>query len=143
GVKAVQRITAPASGTFSLTFTSPAGVTVATGAIAFNAPATGANSVESALRALAPIGPGGVNVATTVAGTYDVTFNLGGVAINPLVASTLTPRDEVQVLKITGADTSLGSFRLGFDANGDGTIDAGEKTLPIGYGASIAGAIET
>ncbi len=90
---------APTGGTFTLTFDGQT-----TAPIAFDAPAWGAGSVESALNALAAIG-GGLTVRGPVGGPYRVYFvgteerPLGGKA-QPLIAvnsSGLTPSGAVTV----------------------------------------------
>jgi len=60
-----------------------------------------------------------------------VTFTgaLGDAVVPTLVASTLTPRDTVQVLTVKGA--LGGSLKLGFDANSDGQVSASETTSAI------------
>src|SRR5262249_4712530 len=65
----VQQVTVKATGgSFKLTFNDGT-TSKTTGAIAWNAPATGANSVQSALEALSNIGAG--NVAVTESSSFD------------------------------------------------------------------------
>src|SRR5439155_5398562 len=78
---AIQRITInnAGSGTFSLTFNGQT-----TAAIAYDAPATGAGSVQSALGALASVGGNAnVNVTKTATNSYVVAFT-GALANQPL-----------------------------------------------------------
>lgn len=72
GTNEVQRLTvtgSPTGGDFKLTYTDENGVAYETAAIAYNANAA---AIQSALRALAPIGSTGVNVTGT--GPFDVEF---------------------------------------------------------------------
>lgn len=88
GVNEVQSVTVtgvPTGGTFTLTY---AGQTTA--AIAYNAPATGTNSVQAALAALSNIiSVANVGVTGSAGGPYTVTFkgSLGGQNIAQMTAS--------------------------------------------------------
>lgn len=84
---AVQALTisgSPTGGTFTLTFNGQT-----TGAVAYNAPANGAGSVQAALAALSNIGTGNVAVTGGNGGPYTVRFigSLAGAA-EPLITAT-------------------------------------------------------
>jgi len=138
---AIQRITVPAAGSFALTFTDPTGRTAATPGLAA---ASTAAQIKAALLLLPNIG--GTNVDVAAAGTrqFDVTFQngLGHRPIQALVATTVTPRSEVQRLEIAGA--TGGSFKLGYDADNSSVIDPGEQTGAIVFNpaADISATIE-
>lgn len=114
------------AGTFTLTF---AGQTTA--AIPFNAPATGAGSVQSALEALANIGAGNVAVSGS-AGAYTVTFlgtlananlpqmfagssltTVGSLASAAVATTAHGFGNEVQIVTLASGGLS-GSFTLNF-----------------------------
>jgi len=99
---AVQTVTisgSPTGGTFTLTFDGQT-----TGSIAYNAPANGTSSVESALAALSNIGSGNVAVTGGNGGPYSVRFmgSLSG-SIEPTMtaASSLTGGSSPSVSAVT------------------------------------------
>jgi NHL repeat/WD40-like Beta Propeller Repeat len=63
-------------GTFTLTFTTPnpSSTTATTAMVAYNAPATGAGSVQEALEGLVNIGPGDVVVSGPAGGPWTIEF---------------------------------------------------------------------
>lgn len=72
GTNEVQTVTitgTPEGGTFTLTYSGQT-----TASIAYNAPATGANSVQTRLTALSNVGTGNVVVTGSAGGPYAVTF---------------------------------------------------------------------
>lgn len=144
GQDEVQKITltnSPSGGTFTLTF----GANTTT-AIAYNAPATGAGSVQAALGALASIGgTGNVGVTGSNGGPWTVTFqgtladaaqalitgsgtSLTGDVVN--IAETIHGNAGTsQVETVTLVNTASGSFTLSFN---------GQTTAAIAYNASAA-----
>ncbi|MDE2105857.1 MAG: hypothetical protein KGL39_52025, partial [Patescibacteria group bacterium] len=117
------------SGTFTLTLSGHT-----TSGIAYNAPATGAGSVQSAIAALANVGTGNVSVAGSASVGWTVTFDgsLAGVTEPAMTAnSSGLSGFGITVTELqSGSASGTGNAQqlIGFDCDG-GVIEGGEFTV--------------
>src|SRR5262249_44540462 len=89
--------------------------------------------VKSALEALAHIDSVDVTSRLVAAGTvYDISFGgtLAHTNVTQLIphGGSLTARNEVQQVDVEGAASGTYNLKFTFDANGNGTLDAGEES---------------